>query len=86
MPLTQPSFGMISEMRDPRMYTRALCVAQGTTSCFYIIIGSIVYHFCGQYVAYPALGSAGPLMKKVCYGLAIPALVVTLTIYLHVSI
>lgn len=32
--------------------------------------------YCGDYVASPALGSAGPLLKKVCYGIAIPALVV----------
>jgi hypothetical protein len=68
----------------------------------YIVIGVVVYWFCGQYVAYPALGSAGPLLKKVqiddpngertqcadlkiCYGISIPGLAMTLCLYCHVS-
>lgn len=49
------------------------------------IIGIIVYAFCGVYVASPALGSAGGTMKKICYGLALPGLFITATIYTHVS-
>lgn len=37
--------------------------------------------YCGDYVASPALGSAGPLLKKICYGLSIPALVITAVMY-----
>lgn len=48
------------------------------------VIGGIVYHYCGQYVASPALGSAGPLLKKVCYGLAIPGLVAGMVLYTHI--
>jgi hypothetical protein len=44
-----------------------------------------MYYFCGQYVAFPALGSAGVLVKKIAYGIALPGLLVTLIIYTHVS-
>ncbi|WOO82647.1 N amino acid transport system protein [Vanrija pseudolonga] len=82
---TPTYFGIISEMRDPRQYQKVMIA--GTTLCLalYLIIGSIVYHFCGQYVSSPALGSAGPLMKRVCYGIALPGLLVTLCIYSHLA-
>lgn len=32
-------------------------------------------------MASPALGSAGPFLKKICYGLAIPALVIGAVMY-----
>ncbi|WVQ96905.1 hypothetical protein IAU59_004013 [Kwoniella sp. CBS 9459] len=74
---------IISEMRDPRMYNRAMFTAQGLITAVYVAIGTVVYYFCGEYVATPALGSAGVLMKRICYGLALPGLYVTVTIYLH---
>lgn len=46
-------------------------------------MGSVVYHYCGQYVSSPALGSAGPLLKKVAYGIAIPGLLVGAVLALH---
>lgn len=33
------------------------------------ILGGVVYHYVGQYIASPALGSAGATMVRVCYGL-----------------
>lgn len=79
-------FSIVSEMREPRHYTRSLLVCQGVVTATYIAIGCVVYYFCGSYVASPALGSAGLLMKKVCYGFALPGLIVTTTIVLHVSV
>lgn len=73
-------------MRDPQYYTRSLLICQGTVTCVYIVIGVVVYYFCGSYVASPALGSAGVLMKKVSYGFALPGLIVTTALALHVSI
>ena len=35
-------------------------------------IGITVYYYSGQYVASPALGSAGVLLKRVAYGVSIP--------------
>ncbi|BEI81643.1 hypothetical protein CcaverHIS002_0208030 [Cutaneotrichosporon cavernicola] len=82
---TPTYFGIISEMRDPRSYKRTMCTSMGILYCVYATIGIVVYYFCGQYVASPALGSAGPTMKKVAYGIAIPALLASVCIYLHLA-
>lgn len=78
-------FPIVSEMRDPRRYTRALIMCQAGVCSIYIVIGIVVYYFCGSYVASPALGSAGVTMKRVCYGLALPGLIVTTALYTHFS-
>ncbi|KAH6916520.1 transmembrane amino acid transporter protein-domain-containing protein [Coprinopsis sp. MPI-PUGE-AT-0042] len=77
-------FGIISEMKEPRKYPRMMMVSMAFLTTIYLIIGSLVYYYCGQYVASPALGSAGPLLKKVCYGIAIPGLLASLVIFVHV--
>lgn len=82
---TPAFFSIVSEMRDPKKYTRSLVICQTTVTVTYITIGIVVYYFCGSYVASPALGSAGVTMKKVCYGLALPGLLATVTIVSHVS-
>lgn len=82
---TPSFFSIVSEMRDPRRYTRALLVCQSVVTTVYIIVGCVVYYFCGSYVASPALGSAGVLMKKISYGFALPGLIVTTMLVVHVS-
>ncbi|KAF7860680.1 hypothetical protein EAF04_008199 [Stromatinia cepivora] len=76
-------FNIHSEMRDPRGYARSVFVSQGLITAIYIAIGIVVYYFCGSYVASPALGSAGLVMKKVCYGLALPGLLVSTILLSH---
>ncbi|KAF1840361.1 putative amino acid transporter [Cucurbitaria berberidis CBS 394.84] len=80
---TPAFFNIVSEMREPRHYTRALILCQSIMTAVYIAIGVVVYYFCGSYVASPALGSAGKMMKKVCYGLALPGLIVSTTLFVH---
>ncbi|KAL3954844.1 hypothetical protein ACCO45_010407 [Purpureocillium lilacinum] len=80
---TPAFFNIVSEMRDPRQYTRSLLVCQSGVTTTYTAIGCVVYYFCGSYVASPALGSAGVFMKKVAYGLALPGLTVTTTLSIH---
>lgn len=72
-------------MRDPSKYTKAFVLCQHLVTAIYIVIGIVVYYFCGQYITSPSLGSAGVLMKKICYGLALPAVCVTLCLYIHVG-
>ncbi|GMG07211.1 unnamed protein product [Aspergillus oryzae] len=78
-------FSIVSEMRDPRKFTPALLICQAVVTAVYITIGCVVYYYCGSYVASPALGSAGGLIKKIAYGLSLPGLIVTTTIVTHVS-
>lgn len=72
-------------MRDPKYYTRSLIICQSSVTAVYVTIGVVVYYYCGSYVASPALGSAGDTMKKVSYGFAIPGLLVTVMLFVHVS-
>lgn len=83
---TPAFFSIISEMRDPKTYTKSMVLCQGTVTAVYTAIGIVVYYYCGSFVASPALGSAGTLMKRICYGLALPGLLVSTLILLHVSV
>ncbi|KAJ9093042.1 hypothetical protein QFC21_006533 [Naganishia friedmannii] len=76
-------FSIAAEMRDVRLFTRSLYCAQTFMISLYLAIGITVYYYSGQYVASPALGSAGVLLKRVAYGIALPALIVTAVIYAH---
>lgn len=71
---TASFFTIHSEMAEQTKFNRALFLGQGVTVLNYIVISCIVYGKVGQYVASPALGSAGPLIKKVAYGISLPAL------------
>ncbi|KAE8164934.1 transmembrane amino acid transporter protein-domain-containing protein [Aspergillus tamarii] len=80
---TSGFFAIAAEMREPEHYTRALVVCQSVVTGTYLSIGIVLYYFCGSYVASPALGSAGPLMKKVSYGIGIPGILVSTVIVCH---
>lgn len=78
-------FPIAAEMRNPSLYTRSLLICQSAITAIYIAIGTVIYYYCGSYVASPALGSAGTLIKRVAYGIALPGLVASTVIVLHVS-
>ncbi|CAG8000163.1 unnamed protein product [Penicillium olsonii] len=80
---TPAFFAIVSEMREPQYFTRSLIICQSTVTAIYVSIGCVIYYFCGSYVASPALGSAGPTVKKVSYGFAIPGLLVTTMLFIH---
>ncbi|KAI0490066.1 transmembrane amino acid transporter protein-domain-containing protein [Xylaria cf. heliscus] len=82
---TTAFFAIVSEMRDPKLYTRSLLICQTGVTATYVTIGTVIYYFCGSYVASPALGSAGVLVKKIAYGLALPGLIVTTTLVIHLA-
>lgn len=89
-------FSVIAEMKDPRDFKKSLAFAQTTLTVTYLVsltqgsisdkqvVGVVVYRYCGSYVSNPALGSAGVLMKKVCYGLALPGVLVSTVLITHV--
>ncbi|EYE96828.1 uncharacterized protein EURHEDRAFT_514071 [Aspergillus ruber CBS 135680] len=47
--------------------------------------GDLVYYYCGSNVASLVLSSAGALMKRVCYGLALPGLIVSTVLNAHLT-
>ncbi|KPV77762.1 uncharacterized protein RHOBADRAFT_33948 [Rhodotorula graminis WP1] len=72
-----------SEMRNQRDYPKAVVLCQSFVTIFYLVVGIVVYFYAGQYVASPALGTAGVLIKRVAYGLALPGLFAAAIIYSH---
>lgn len=77
-------FSLVAEMRNPNDYLKAMVCSQSIVFSVYTIIGTLVYYYAGSFVTSPALGSAGLFMKKVCYGLALPGLLVSTAILCHV--
>ena len=65
-------FSFMSEMRDPREFPKALITLQTVEVALYVIAAVVIYRFAGPDVASPALGSTGPVVKKVAYGIALP--------------
>lgn len=65
-------FGLIAEMEKPQDFPKALCMLQIFEIVLYVVAAIVIYYYVGDGVASPALGSAGPIMKKVAYGVAIP--------------
>jgi hypothetical protein len=72
-------FGLLAEMREPRDFPKALYMLQTFEIIFYVIAAVVIYYYAGQTVDSPALGSAGPVLKKVAYGIAIPTVRLTLS-------
>jgi amino acid permease len=65
-------FGIISEMEDPRQFPKSLAMLQIVDTTMYVVAAMVIYCYVGPDVSSPALSAAGPVMKKVAYGLAIP--------------
>lgn len=65
-------FGLMAELKDPRDFTKSLCLLQGVDISLYLIASVVIYRYAGDGVTSPALGSASPVVSKVAYGLALP--------------
>ncbi|KAG4410815.1 hypothetical protein IFR04_016045 [Cadophora malorum] len=76
---------VISEMRQPKDFKKALFTCMAIVQSAYLSFALVVYKWCGQWVASPSLGSAGPTIKKVSYGIGLIGLIVSATLYLHVA-
>lgn len=83
---TPAFFSIAAEMRDPHHYNRSLMLCQSVVTGFYIVIGVVMYYYCGSYVSSPALGSGGPTIKIVSYGFALPGLIVSTLLFVHVCV
>ena len=65
-------FSFISEMRVPEEYPKALYLLQFADITMYAVSAVVIYRYGGPDVSSPALGSTGPTVRKVAYGIAIP--------------
>jgi len=76
---------VISEMRKPKDFNKALYACMSFVTAAYLSLSLVVYRWCGQWVASPSLGSAGPVIEKVAYGIGLIGLTVSACLYLHVA-
>jgi hypothetical protein len=76
---------VIAEMRRPQDFKKAAIIVAALVGSIYLSFSMVMYRWCGQWIASPSLGSAGPLLKKVSYGIALPSLVVSAGIFNHTS-
>lgn len=63
---------MMAELEDYRDYPKALALLQSIDICLYLVTAIVIYLYAGDGVESPALSSAGPLIAKVAYGVALP--------------
>ncbi|KGO69589.1 Amino acid transporter, transmembrane [Penicillium italicum] len=68
-------FGLLAEMEEPKDFPKALIMLQTFEIVFYTVAAVVIYYYVGQEVTSPALGSAGPILKKVAYGIALPTII-----------
>jgi hypothetical protein len=76
---------VISEMREPRDFRKSLYLCMAIVIASYTSFSLVVYRYCGQWVAVPSLGSAGPTIKIIAYGVGFIGLLVSGCLYLHVG-
>lgn len=76
---------IISEMKRPQDYRKAVLVAGLAVGVIYLSFSLVMYRYLGTWISVPAFGSAGPLFKKIAYGLALPGLVIGVGLYQHVA-
>jgi hypothetical protein len=62
----------MAELKEPKDFPKALALLQTIDMSLYIVAAVVIYRYTGADVASPALGSAGPLISKIAYGLALP--------------
>lgn len=75
---------VMSEMRRPADYFKSLYVSGSWIAASYLALATTVYAYCGKWVTSPSLGSAGDRIKVVSYAVALPGLVATGMITVHV--
>ncbi|KAF2644565.1 hypothetical protein P280DRAFT_418589 [Massarina eburnea CBS 473.64] len=76
---------VISEMKNPRDYNKAVYVCMALVQASYLTFSLVVYKWCGKWVSNPSLGSAGATAKKAAYGVGLIGLAVSGCLYLHVA-
>lgn len=76
---------IIAEMKRPQDYRKAVIPVGLIVCSIYLSLSMVVYYYCGRWIATPSLGSAGALVKKVAYGIALPSLIVSAGVFNHSS-
>ncbi|KAJ5105517.1 hypothetical protein NUU61_002864 [Penicillium alfredii] len=78
-------FTFMAELKDPKDSPKALAVLQTIDISLYIIASIVIYRYTRADVASPALGSAGPLISRIAYGIALLTILLAGVINTHVA-
>ncbi|KAL2813649.1 transmembrane amino acid transporter protein-domain-containing protein [Aspergillus cavernicola] len=70
-------FSFMDEMHTPSDYVKSIWTLGITEIFIYTITGAVVYAFVGQDVQSPALLSAGHLMSRIAFGVALPVIFIS---------
>jgi hypothetical protein len=65
-------FGFMSEMKEPASFPKSLYMLQIVDTALYVVAAVVIYYYGGEHVTSPALGSTGPTLRKIGYGIAAP--------------
>ncbi|CAG7947968.1 unnamed protein product [Penicillium salamii] len=76
---------VISEMRRPKDYPKAVYLSMTLVTASYLTFSLVIYAWCGKWIASPSLGSAGETVKRIAYGIALPGLIISGCLYVHVA-
>ncbi|KAF7865844.1 hypothetical protein EAF04_006009 [Stromatinia cepivora] len=78
-------FTFMSELREPDDFPKSLATLQIVEISLYLVSAIVIYVYAGSTVTSPALGSAGPVVSKIAFGVAIPTIVIAGVIFGHVA-
>lgn len=70
-------FSFMDEMHTPREFVKSIWALGITEIIIYTVTGAVGYAFIGQSVQSPALTSAGPVLSRVAYGIALPVIFIS---------
>ncbi|KAF9697832.1 hypothetical protein EKO04_004187 [Ascochyta lentis] len=70
-------FSFMDEMHTPQEYMKSIWASGTIQICIYTLTGALCYAFIGSDVQSPALLSAGPLISKIAFGIALPVIFIS---------
>ncbi|KAI0454385.1 transmembrane amino acid transporter protein-domain-containing protein [Xylaria acuta] len=70
-------FSFMDEMHTPKDFVKSIWVLGIIEIIIYTLTGALIYYFVGQDVKSPALLSAGTLVSKVAFGIALPVIFIS---------
>jgi hypothetical protein len=70
-------FSFMDEMHTPRDFVKSIWALGLIEIVIYTVTGALIYIFVGQDVKSPALLSAGPLISKIAFGVALPVIFIS---------
>ncbi|KAI0552848.1 transmembrane amino acid transporter protein-domain-containing protein [Xylaria curta] len=70
-------FSFMDEMHTPKDFVKSIWVLGIIEIIIYTLTGALIYYFVGLDVKSPALLSAGPLLSKIAFGIALPVIFIS---------